>query len=345
MENRQNMHSQKRRELTEDSTQFLITSAGEPVVSANTNDSELVDSDEQNVEVVEAASIDESLVESSSETSAVETNEENDLNPNQALGSYLRHEREAQNTAIADIAKTTKIPKASLLALEDGRFSDLPGDVFVRGFLRSYARCLKLNGDEVIRRYAQCGLCPAPVSSDMADSLLAPNERRARSFGGTSTKEAASTAPAVAKKSKSASLAEVTKSSKKRVSKVIKDAFDLARSPSETSAPDADKSSDLSSSSHKIEVVDMSSDTAIEAPAEEKRVRVFVPPALNFGEERASRGPLTLGVIILVIVATLTMSYLLQRPGTSTEGFTQLDQESLQQDSESAPLLGPVQLG
>lgn len=345
MENRQNMHSQKRRELTEDSTQFLITSAGEPVVSANTNDSELVDSDEQNVEVVEAASIDESLVESSSEPSAVETNEENDRNPNQALGSYLRHEREAQNTAIADIAKTTKIPKASLLALEDGRFSDLPGDVFVRGFLRSYARCLKLNGDEVIRRYAQCGLCPAPVSSDMADSLLAPNERRARSFSGTSGQEAA--APA-AKKSKSVSLAEVTKSSKKRVSKVIKDAFDLARSPSETSTPDADKSSDLSSSSHKIEVVDMSSDTVIEtleAPAEEKRVRVFVPPALNFVEERASRGPLTLGVIILVIVATLTMSYLLQRPGTSTEGFTQLDQESLQQDSESALLLGPVQLG
>jgi hypothetical protein len=53
-----------------------------------------------------------------------------------------------------------------------------------------------------------------------------------------------------------------------------------------------------------------------------ERLRTFVPPRLDYNDEMSHRGPLTLGVIILVIVATLTMSYLLRRPGTSVDGFT-----------------------
>ena len=349
MENRPNMHSQKRREISEDSSQFSISgvprqilSAGESGTSANTNEGS-VDGETPVVEQPDVAA----------ETQACE--EAIDLAPNEELGRYLRLEREAKQISIGDIAKTTKIPKTSLEALEEGRFGDLPGDVFVRGFLRSYARCLKVDGDEVIRRYVQCGLCPAPVSSDMADSLLKPNQRRARSFTSapgqnsdadtqTSSQLSSQVSSQVASRGAKSVVAKETtarssdeSASRKSVKKVLKDAFDLAR----TSSPTESKSTDLkgtdskskvatkSKTGHKIEVVDMSSETSaiklVEAPAEEKRVRIFVPPVLDFGEDRTARGPLTLGVIILVIVATLTMSYLLRRPGVSTEGFTQLD--------------------
>jgi hypothetical protein len=47
----------------------------------------------------------------------------------------------------------------------------------------------------------------------------------------------------------------------------------------------------------------------------------FIPDMLRGGQP-SRRGPITLAVIILVIVATLTMSYLLQRPSSSGDGIT-----------------------
>ncbi|PYT14046.1 MAG: hypothetical protein DMF51_09410 [Acidobacteria bacterium] len=43
--------------------------------------------------------------------------------------------------------------RAYLQAIEEERFGDLPAAVFVRGFLREYARCLGLPGDDVAQTY------------------------------------------------------------------------------------------------------------------------------------------------------------------------------------------------
>jgi len=51
--------------------------------------------------------------------------------------------------------------------------------------------------------------------------------------------------------------------------------------------------------------------------------RSFLPPIL-LDDEPAPRGGLTLAVIILLIVATLTLSYLMRRPSSSGEGVTSL---------------------
>ncbi len=62
----------------------------------------------------------------------------------------------------------------------------------------------------------------------------------------------------------------------------------------------------------------------------EKKVRgdesrlTFLPPVLLDTEDGSRRGALTLAVIILVIVATITMSYLLRRPSSPGDGVTQL---------------------
>jgi hypothetical protein len=81
------------------------------------------------------------------------------------LCRLLRAARERRSMTIA---RVTRIPDHSLRRLEAGEFEDLPGDVFVRGFLRSYARCVGLDAADVLRRYAECGMAPAPVASDHA---------------------------------------------------------------------------------------------------------------------------------------------------------------------------------
>ncbi|MFH0900784.1 MAG: helix-turn-helix domain-containing protein [Pseudomonadota bacterium] len=69
------------------------------------------------------------------------------------FGDRLRQEREARALAIRDIARITKIPERSIESIETGHFDLLPGEVFVRGFLRSYARCVGLDPEETVRGY------------------------------------------------------------------------------------------------------------------------------------------------------------------------------------------------
>ncbi|HKB06754.1 MAG TPA: helix-turn-helix domain-containing protein, partial [Candidatus Polarisedimenticolia bacterium] len=73
--------------------------------------------------------------------------------PTPESGADLRDERQRLRLAIETIAEKTKIRRAYLQAIEEERFSDLPAAVFVRGFLREYARCLGLPGEDVARHY------------------------------------------------------------------------------------------------------------------------------------------------------------------------------------------------
>ena len=68
-------------------------------------------------------------------------------------GADLRQERERLQMTLEGIAEKTKIRPSHLQAIEEERFGDLPAAVFVRGFLREYARCLGLPSEEVSRFY------------------------------------------------------------------------------------------------------------------------------------------------------------------------------------------------
>jgi cytoskeletal protein RodZ len=70
-----------------------------------------------------------------------------------AFGSYLRAERELRQVPLGEIAAATKIPLRTLESLELGRWDGLPAQVFVRGFVRAYAKHLGLPSEEVCRRY------------------------------------------------------------------------------------------------------------------------------------------------------------------------------------------------
>ncbi len=70
-----------------------------------------------------------------------------------ALGSYLRTEREQQGVALHDMAAATKIQLKFLQALEEDAYEQLPTGPFIVGFLRTYAQHLDLDADDIMTAY------------------------------------------------------------------------------------------------------------------------------------------------------------------------------------------------
>ncbi len=98
------------------------------------------------------------------------------------LGQYLHDARVARDIELRDAAQQTRISIQYLKALESEDFSKLPGEVFVRGFLKNYCRFLSLDESEVMKRYAE--LKPATASPAAAaphgDRPAVTVEREAR---------------------------------------------------------------------------------------------------------------------------------------------------------------------
>ena len=65
-------------------------------------------------------------------------------------GSILRFARESQHLNIAQVAKATRIRSIYIQALEEDSYDLLPSNVHVRGFLRGYAKFLRLDPDSLI---------------------------------------------------------------------------------------------------------------------------------------------------------------------------------------------------
>lgn len=72
-----------------------------------------------------------------------------------SIGAVLRRARGARGASLAEIAHDTRINESYLRALEAERWDALPAPVYARGFLRSYARYLRLNGDELVAAMPQ----------------------------------------------------------------------------------------------------------------------------------------------------------------------------------------------
>jgi cytoskeleton protein RodZ len=68
-------------------------------------------------------------------------------------GSDLRAARERLGWALPDVAAMLRIRPSFLESLEAGRLTQLPGNVYALGFLRSYATSLGLDPEEVARRF------------------------------------------------------------------------------------------------------------------------------------------------------------------------------------------------
>jgi cytoskeletal protein RodZ len=96
------------------------------------------------------------------------------------VGQFLRRHREERQMSVEEIARSTRMPMDSVTRIEADQFDELPGEVFVRGFLKSYARAVGLPAEDVLARYTSsrriAWVTPLPISS-------ASRPPRSRRFG------------------------------------------------------------------------------------------------------------------------------------------------------------------
>ncbi|MEQ8666663.1 MAG: DUF4115 domain-containing protein [Rhodospirillales bacterium] len=71
----------------------------------------------------------------------------------QEISILLRDGRLDQGESIEEVARTLRINKRYLEAIEDGRFGELPGPVYAIGFIRSFGDHVGLDGEELVRRF------------------------------------------------------------------------------------------------------------------------------------------------------------------------------------------------
>ena len=69
------------------------------------------------------------------------------------VGARLRAAREAQQLSLREISETTKISVSALEALEKNDVAQLPGGIFTRAFVRSYATEVGLDPEETMRDF------------------------------------------------------------------------------------------------------------------------------------------------------------------------------------------------
>lgn len=67
------------------------------------------------------------------------------------VGQALREARERKGISLREAQSELKIRERYLQALEENDFAAIPGEVYARGFLRSYARLLSLDADDLLR--------------------------------------------------------------------------------------------------------------------------------------------------------------------------------------------------
>lgn len=70
-------------------------------------------------------------------------------------GPVLRRIRMSLGVELEEISAITKVSQLYLQFLEENRYHDLPAPVYIRGFLREFAKCLNLDARRVTETYME----------------------------------------------------------------------------------------------------------------------------------------------------------------------------------------------
>lgn len=73
----------------------------------------------------------------------------------EVFGNLLNQARIRKNLLIGEVAERLKLPSRQIEGMESGDYKDMPEDVFIKGFLTTYARFLELDPDEVQQNLRQ----------------------------------------------------------------------------------------------------------------------------------------------------------------------------------------------
>ncbi len=70
-----------------------------------------------------------------------------------SIGEVLSDSRRNIGKSIKDVEKATKIRSKYIEALENDDFSQIPGDIYVKGFIRTYSDYLGLDSEILVKQY------------------------------------------------------------------------------------------------------------------------------------------------------------------------------------------------
>lgn len=93
------------------------------------------------------------------------------------IGKKLQKARQAKGYTLDDLQQITKIQKRYLIAIEDEKFDELPGDFYVRAFVKQYADTVGLDGNELLREYDDD--LPEAKTAEYSDHISQAVETRA----------------------------------------------------------------------------------------------------------------------------------------------------------------------
>ena len=69
------------------------------------------------------------------------------------IGKELKETREYSGISLNSIEEKTKIRKKYLIAIENNNFDVIPGEIYVKSFIRGYAEQVGLDGEKLITEY------------------------------------------------------------------------------------------------------------------------------------------------------------------------------------------------
>lgn len=94
-----------------------------------------------------------------------------------AIGATLRNRRQELGISFETVVTRTRIRRSYLEALEQERFEDIPGDAYLKGYLRGYAECLGLDPQPLLE--ALPSKKPALQNSSLIESASLPPAEQA----------------------------------------------------------------------------------------------------------------------------------------------------------------------
>ncbi len=91
-----------------------------------------------------------------------------------ALGEEFREAREARGLSLSDVAEQIHIRSVYLAQIEKENWSAIGAPVYVRGFLRTYARFLGIDAEQAVGKFNETSAAGTPASNASSPALANP---------------------------------------------------------------------------------------------------------------------------------------------------------------------------
>lgn len=92
------------------------------------------------------------------------------------LGNRLKEARLAKSLSLDDLQTITKIQKRYLIGIEEGDYSTMPGNFYVRAFIKQFAEAVQLDPDEIFETFKD--EIPATHNDDLPEQLSRVKTRK-----------------------------------------------------------------------------------------------------------------------------------------------------------------------